>query len=124
MNQSDKVRPIPFTGRATSSPSFLIQGANGSTGPSPRPELRLDQIDSRQVFQDARRAYFLYLEQCPGGAEPIGIIWQQAPVPPRVVFELPVMLPEEHFVPIEMIRGRPNRTASNRLRNPRSTLRP
>ncbi|MFY8147803.1 MAG: hypothetical protein ACOVNL_01125 [Prochlorococcaceae cyanobacterium] len=102
----------------------MIQGANGSGGGSPRPELRLDQIDSRRVFQDVRRAYFHYLEQCPGGAEPIGIIWQQTGQPPRVVFELPVLLPEEHFVPIEMIRGRPGRPSATRLRTPRSPLRP
>lgn len=76
------------------------------------------------MFQDVRRAYFHYLEQCPGSAEPIGIIWQEGPAAPRVVFELPVLLPEEHFVPIEMIRGRPNRQAPTRLRNPRPPQRP
>ena len=44
--------------------------------------------------------------------------WRLARVWARVVFELPVLLPEEHFVPIELLRGRPNPHSPHRLRSP------
>jgi hypothetical protein len=36
------------------------------------------------------------------------------------VFEQPILLPEEQFVPIELLRGRQTSRASGRLRMPRS----
>jgi hypothetical protein len=32
----------------------------------------------------------------------------------RVVFELPVLLPEEQFIPLELVRGRSGRSRSSR----------
>ncbi|MEY3768025.1 MAG: hypothetical protein RLZZ11_1095, partial [Cyanobacteriota bacterium] len=32
----------------------------------------------------------------------------------RVVFELPVLLPEEQFIPLELVRGRAGRSRTSR----------
>jgi hypothetical protein len=95
-------------------PSFLIPGALDAA-PAP---LRLDRINSQVVFQQARQALFRYMERCPGGSDPIGVVLQGPRG--RVVFEQPILLPEEQFVPIELLRGRQTSRASGRLRMPRS----
>ena len=95
-------------------PSFQIQGAVASTSAG----LRLDRINSQLVFQQARRALFHYLERCPCGGDPIGVVLQGQRG--RVVFEQPILLPDEQFVPIDLLRGRPSARAANRLRMPRN----
>jgi hypothetical protein len=95
-------------------PSFQIQGALGSA-PS---GLRLDLINSQQVFQLARRALFHYMERCPLGGDPIGVVLQGQRG--RVVFEQPILLPDEQFVPIDLLRGRQTARTANRLRMPRN----
>jgi len=86
-------------------PSFEIRGASGSAA-----GLRLDRINSREVFRVARQVYFHYLETCPAGAEPIGVVIlteasRGLPSQGRVVFELPVLLPEEQYLPLDLLRG-------------------
>jgi len=84
-------------------PSFEIRGASNAGNPP----VRWDQINSGVVIKQARRVYFHYVEQCPGGAEPIGIVLENGGGGQgRVVFEAPVLLPDEQFVPLELIRGR------------------
>ncbi|WP_094556511.1 hypothetical protein [Synechococcus sp. 1G10] len=83
-------------------PSFEIRGASNPGNPP----VRWDQINSGVVIKQARRVYFHYVEQCPGGAEPIGIVLDSNGEIGRVVFEAPVLLPHEQFVPLELIRGR------------------
>jgi hypothetical protein len=95
-------------------PSFLIQGALDAT-PA---RLRLDRINSQQVFQLARRALFQYMERCPGGGDPIGVVLQGHRG--RVVFDQPILLPDEQFVPIDLLRGRQSARTGNRLRMPRN----
>jgi hypothetical protein len=95
-------------------PSFLIQGALDAAPAG----LRLDRINSQQVFQLARRALFRYLEHCPAGGDPIGVVLQGQRG--RVVFEQPILLPDEQFVPIELLRGRQSARTGNRLRMPRN----
>jgi len=95
-------------------PSFLIAGAPDR----PPAGLRLDRINSQQVFQQARQALFRYMEGCPGGGEPIGVVLQGQRG--RVVFEQPILLPDEQFVPIDLLRARPGNRAAARLRMPRS----
>jgi hypothetical protein len=113
------VRPISFATPSSPipagpSPSFEIRGASS---PAPGP-LRWDRINSGEVLRRARQVYFHYFEHCPGGSEPLGIVLQSTTSHGRVVFDLPVLLPEEQFVPLEMIRGR-----GPRPRGPRSPQR-
>jgi len=104
------VRPISFTtppdpNPPCSAPSFVIRGAGGQ-GVSP---LRWDQINSGDVLSRARQIYFHYFEQCPGGGVPTGIVLQGRSPQGRVVFETPVLLPDEQFIPLELIRSRGGR---------------
>ena len=80
--------------------------------------MRLDQINSQQVFQQARAVVFHYQERCPNGADPCGVVLQANRG--RVVFDTPVLLPDEQFIPMELLRGRPTARASSRLRMPRT----
>jgi len=71
----------------------------------------------------ARRIYFLFLERAAAGIEPLGIVLaglEPADGSPegRVVFEPPVLLPREQFIPLELVRGR-----QGRGRTPRSPSR-
>jgi hypothetical protein len=75
------------------------------------------------VISRARRVYFLYLERCSSGLEPIGVVLggaqsglggAQAGLG-RVVFERPVLLPDEQYIPLDLVRNR-----TQRLRGPRT----
>ncbi len=99
---SSNPRP-PAARRST--PSFEIRGA-ASQGANP---VRWDQINSAVVIKRARQVYFTYVEQCPAGIEPLGIVLQISTAQGRVVFEPPVLLPDEQFVPIDLLRGRGGR---------------
>ena len=67
--------------------------------------MRLDRINSAEVLGLARGVYFAYLSACSAGAEPLGVVLAEAGGG-RVVFELPVLLPRDQFVPIEWLRSR------------------
>lgn len=121
------MRPISFatptnTPRAehpqAAAPSFLIPGASAKGAPS----LRLDQINSQLVIQTARRVLFQALDHAPAGAEPSGVVLHGNQG--RLVFDLPVLLPDEQFVPIDLIRGRLGRSGAARLRLPRKPSSP
>jgi len=85
---------------------------------APVHSLRLDRINSQAVFQQARRVIYHYLERCPGGADPHGVVLQGERG--RVVFDPPVLLPDEQFIPLDLLRGRPATRPSSRLRMPRN----
>jgi hypothetical protein len=70
------------------------------------------------VFQQARRVMYRYQEGCPSGPEPCGVVLQGQRG--RVVFEQPVLLPDEQFIPVELLHGRRAARAGARLRMPRS----
>ena len=57
----------------------------------------------------ARTTYFNYLADTPSGLEPVGAVVHLEHGEGRVVFEVPVLLPDEEFVGIELIRGRSTR---------------
>ena len=87
-----------------SSPSFEIRGAVGPLGPP-----RWDRVDSRALIALARTTYFNYIADTPSGVEPLGAVVHLQNGDGRVAFEVPVLLPEEEFVGIELIRGRNTR---------------
>jgi hypothetical protein len=81
-------------------------------------DLRLDRINSQVVFQQARSVLYSYMDRCPGGVDPHGVVLQGARG--RVVFDQPVLLPDEQFIPFELLRGRTAARAATRLRMPRN----
>ena len=86
-------------------PSFEIRGASGAPSTP-----RWDRIDSRSLIAQARRVYFAYLSSSPAGLlEPIGVVVDTQDPDGRVVFETPVLLPDEEFIAIDLIRGRTSR---------------
>lgn len=110
---------VPITDRKRISPSFAIRGAAPAAGgPSSWTLLqpRLDRINSAELLRQARAAYFGWLSGGGGSGEPLGIVLTSAGVG-RLVFELPLLLPGDQFVPIAWLRpggqgrGRTGRTA-------------
>ena len=88
--------PIAFA-----TPSFEISGAAGSpTTP------RWDRVDSRELIRLARRVYFNYLSDTLSSPDPIGVVVDLDHQEGRVVFQSPVLLPDENFVGLELIRAR------------------
>ena len=81
------------------------------------PVLRLDRINSQLVFQQARLVMLRYQQNCPNGPGPAGVVLQEGRG--RVVFEQPVLLPDEQFIPIDLLQAR-STGRSNRLRMPRT----
>jgi len=59
---------------------------------------RLDRINSAALLRQARGVYFAYLSGAAAAGEPLGMVLSGAGG--RVVFDLPVLLPDELFVPI------------------------
>jgi hypothetical protein len=92
----------------------------GSPPATTVPALRLDRINSSEVLRLARAIYFSFLASCPTGLDPVGIVLDGHGAGGRVVFDPPVLLPEEQFVPIDWLRargygrGRTNRSAPSR----------
>jgi len=77
--------------------------------------LRLDRVNSRELLGSARQVYHAFLATGPGGIEPAGVVMVGESRQGRVVFDLPVLLPQEQFVPIDWLRGR----SQSRSRSPR-----
>ncbi|MCS5697911.1 hypothetical protein NZK32_02470 [Cyanobium sp. FGCU-52] len=91
--------------------------ANRSIGNDPLANLRLDRINSRELLRDARIIYFRFLESGWGSTDPLGVVMAGVEgAVGRVVFDLPVLLPHECFVPLELLRLRP----AGRPRSPRA----
>ena len=76
-----------------------MSGSNGQALP-------LDRINSALLIRIARRIYYRFLESSPGAADPVGVVLSGDRGLGRVVFERPVLLIEEHFVPMEWLRNR------------------
>ena len=87
-----------------STPSFEIRGASGAPSAP-----RWDRIDSRSLIAQARQVYFAYLSSTQAGQEPLGVVVDPREPDGRVVFETPVLLPDEEFIAIDLIRGRTSR---------------
>ncbi|MEN9860906.1 MAG: hypothetical protein RLZZ515_1388 [Cyanobacteriota bacterium] len=90
----------------------MIRGAVGSSVQPATAQPRWDRINSAEVIAHARRIYFHFLECSPSHPDPLGVVI--GPLQGRVVFELPVLLPEEQFIALELVRGRSPRGRSSR----------
>ena len=103
--------------RSRTTPSFLIAGA-GDRGFTSLPSgLRLDQINSQQMIRWARFVYYRFLETSSEWREPLGVVLVTATGQGRVVFRLPVLLPDEHFLPIELVTPRGRSSPRTRTRS-------
>ncbi len=98
----------PRAGHGPCPPSFRIGRGIGqrTLGSDPLAGLRLDRINSSEVLRSARSIYFHYLSGAVGGQEPLGVVMPEGAGRGRVVFETPVLLPHEQFVPIDLLRSR------------------
>ncbi len=84
--------------------------------------LRLDRVNSRQLLASARQIYFRHLSTCNTACEPVGVVMVGESIQGRVVFDAPVLLPEEQFVPIDLVRTRPGpRSRTGRPTTSRAT---
>lgn len=61
---------------------------------------------------------FGYAQGCPAGPAPCGVVLLGSRG--RVVFERPVLLPDEQFIPVDLLQGRAAVGQTRRLRLPRS----
>lgn len=93
--------------------SFQISGASVSIPAPPR----LDRYDSRKLIEQARNIYFTYLADSRSEIEPSGVVLHKCTGDGRVVFEHPVLLPDEHFLNLELLRGKIIRNRNSRVRN-------
>lgn len=108
--------------------SFVIQGA-GAGQARTDPSVRLDQVDSRTVIGRARMVYLQHMTRSPSAAEPLGVVLVEesavglsrrsaeasgAAFQGRVVFECPVLLPSEIYVPLEWLKSRAPRSRGTR----------
>jgi hypothetical protein len=87
-------------------PSFLIEAA-GAASFQPTP-LRLDRINSRDLLAAARRVYFAFLSATAHATDPLGVVLSGADRGSprgRVVFSPPVLLPDEEFVALDLLRN-------------------
>ena len=93
----------------------MIKGAVVSSVQPSIQQPRWDRINSAVVIAQARQIYFHFLERCAGQLDPLGVvITEPRSGQGRVVFELPVLLPNEQFIPLELVRGRSVRSRSAR----------
>ena len=106
-------QPPTIAPSGSGGPSFQIRGGEFSASPF-QSSLRLDRINSAELLRQARRVYFRFLESCPTAPEPQGVVVFGGGPQGRVVFEPPILLPDEQFVPMELLRPRSARGRSAR----------
>lgn len=94
--------------------SFVIRGAGAVPLTTAALQPRWDRINSAEAIGRARRIYYAFLEQSASATEPLGIVMPAESSGGRVVYELPVLLPEEQFIPMELVRGRSGRNRPSR----------
>ena len=83
---------------------------SGAGAPSNAP--RWDRVNSGKLIQLARSVYFSYLTNTPSAPDPMGVVVDQGRAIGRVVFESPVLLPDEEYVSFDLIRQRGSRSRS------------
>ena len=101
--------------------AFVEQNVSAGRDVFPRRELTRLEVDAKTgiVFSRFFNAVevvalltstgFAYLSSTPAGQEPLGVVVDPQEPDGRVVFETPVLLPDEEFIAIDLIRGRTSR---------------
>ena len=69
-------------------------------------------MNSRELIQLTRSVYFNYLSNTPSAPDPIGVVVDQGRADGRVVFESPVLLPNEDYIGFDLVRQRSSRHRS------------
>ncbi len=99
----------------TASPlSFIIARAPARSAEG----VRWDRLNSRKVIEKARKIYFNYLSTTISGPEPSGVVLNENNNQGHVVFDIPALLPNEHYLKLELLRTRPTRVRQVNKRNP------
>ncbi len=89
--------------QAVIQPSFRITSGSPARGGS---GLRLDQVNSGDLIRSARRIYADFVVATLAMAKPTGVVLLADRRQGRVVFEQPVLLPDELFIPMDLLRPR------------------
>ncbi|MFZ4565242.1 MAG: hypothetical protein ACOYMY_02165 [Prochlorococcaceae cyanobacterium] len=94
-------------------PSFAIRGAAFTADPGPvrwAPDLML------RLLPIARRVYLLHLERQGSPPDALGVVVNAVTAQGRLIFESAVLLPDEHFLPLDLVRLRPPGRSGSRQR--------
>ena len=92
----------------------MIRGAGAAPVSAAGLQPRWDRINSAEAIGRARRIYYAFLERCSSASDPLGVVMACEAGAGRVVFEWPVLLPNEQFIPLELLRGRSSRSRTSR----------
>ena len=84
-------------------PSFAISGAQTAIDPGPA-RWSPDQLS--RMLQVGRQLYLSHLERHGARVEPLGVVIETRHFSGRMVFEPPVLLPDEQFLEIDLLRRR------------------
>ena len=84
-------------------PSFVIRGAQASIDPGPA-RWSPDQLS--RLLSVGRQLYLAHLERYGARVEPLGVVIETRNFSGRVIFEPPVLLPEEQFLELDLLRRR------------------
>ena len=94
-------------------PSFAIRGAAFAVDPGPG-RWAPDQL--LRLLPIARRVYLLHLERQGTPPDALGVVVNAATAQGRLIFESAVLLPDEHFLPLDLVRLRPPGRSTGRQR--------
>jgi hypothetical protein len=94
-------------------PSFAIRGAAFAADPGPG-RWAPDQL--LRLLPIARRVYLLHLERQGTPPDALGVVVNAATAQGRLIFESAVLLPDEHFLPLDLVRLRPPGRSTGRQR--------
>ena len=94
-------------------PSFAIRGAAFAADPGPG-RWAPDQL--LRLLPIARRIYLLHLERQGTPPDALGVVVNAATAQGRLIFESAVLLPDEHFLPLDLVRLRPPGRSTGRQR--------
>lgn len=94
-------------------PSFAIRGAASAADPGPA-RWAPDQL--LRVLPIARTVYVQHLERQGTLPDALGVVVNAVTAQGRLIFESAVLLPDECFVPLDLVRLRPPGRSAARQR--------